>query len=65
MAQRTDHRMDVAQRAGRAKRLRNRMLRRWLAAGLRLLCARLGRWRAEAELRAMDEPRLPPCPFPE
>lgn len=58
MAQQTDHRMDVHRLARRAERLRNRALRRWLAAGLRRLLVRLGRWRAEAELRAMDEREL-------
>lgn len=32
--------------------------RRWLAYGLGRLAARLARWRAEAELRAMDEREL-------
>lgn len=42
----------------RAETLRNRLLRRWLARGLRRLASAFAAFRAEAELRAMDAREL-------
>lgn len=49
---------DIRRLARRAEALRARLLRRWVARGLRKLRATFNRLGAEAELRAMDEREL-------
>lgn len=52
------HRHDIGRLARHAEALRRRLLRRWLARGLRRLAARLVVRSAEAELRALDTREL-------
>lgn len=63
MAERTDTSSDTRRRVRRAAALRSRLLRRWLACGLRRLWSALAACRtfpasAEAELRALDAREL-------